>query len=176
MVTCFDPYLGHLQVSFLRKIELNAQFVFVSVSFFRLCLSCLPEDGDSIYQYVLRHVADDCLQILFRSLFSCRKEWFEYHSHSRCVVLDQVGDGSARAAISRLDVRNVSNIRPYLWHQLISITKSTAGFLSHQTDSRAPPSLTFPPPCNWTYRVLRTWAAVCALLLSLNFSLCTQPV
>lgn len=31
-----------------------------------------PEDADSRYQYALRHVADDCLQILFRLLFGCQ--------------------------------------------------------------------------------------------------------
>jgi len=37
-----------------------------------------PEDPDSSYQYALRHIAHDCLQILFRMLFSCQKEWTEH--------------------------------------------------------------------------------------------------
>lgn len=128
----------------------------------------------TVYQYALRHVADDCLQILFRLLFSCQEKWSECHMRRHYVLLDHVGDGLLRTAISRLDMHNVSNIRPYFRHRLISITKSPARFLSHQDWPQNPTEFNFLSPCNWTYRVLYTWAAVWALLFSLNFCVCSK--
>lgn len=110
----FRPIFGSSSGQLFTQNRIECTICICFCVFLRLCHSSLPEDEDNMYHNALLHVTDDCLQILFRLLFSCRKERFEYHSHSRCVVLDHVGDGSARAAISRLDMRNVRNIRPYL--------------------------------------------------------------